>query len=238
MDSFINWPVDTPMGDRTVNPQDLLLSSVPHVGMPTSNDPLGHSLLNPFGTPPAVQCAPVDAQGSQESSGNVLGRSQRRSATNRSLCKTTHARPSSHRESTRGSHAVSPVPSRQSRWPEDLPEQFTKAEMSKLRILLKTFNWYSMRENYHHQSINSLNEWCSMLQEELHKAQATIQSIELANCLFTRNRVLNSPSRESNQHHPYPAHEWPLARAIRVLQLFRLPLTSPLKTQSLQVRQS
>ena len=129
MDSFINWPVDTPMGDRTVNPQDLLLSSVPHVGMPTSNDPLGHSLLNPFGTPPAVQCAPVDAQGSQESSGNVLGRSQRRSATNRSLCKTTHARPSSHRESTRGSHAVSPVPSRQSRWPEDLPEQFTKAKM-------------------------------------------------------------------------------------------------------------
>ena len=214
-DSYINWPVDTPMGDGTVNPRDLLLPSAPPVGMPSASNPPGHSRLNPFGAPPAAQSSSVDAQGSQEPPGNVSGRPQRRSATDRSSREITHARPSNHRENARGSRAMSPVPSRRSRRSEDLPEPFTKAEISDLRILLQTFDRHTKRENYHRQSIENLNDWCSMLQEELREAEDTIRSIELANCSFTRNTRRNSPSRESNRHHPYPGRERPASRAIR-----------------------
>ena len=214
-DSYINWPVDTPMGDGTVDPRDLLLSSAPPVGMPPANDPLGHSKLNPFGAPPAAQSSPVDAQVSQEASIDIPGRSQRRTATDRSSRETTHARSSNHKENARGSRVMSPVPSRRSRRSEDAPEPFTSAEISDLRILLQTIDRYTKRESFHRQSIANLNDWCSTLQDELREAQATIQSFELADRSFTRNRTLEHPSRESNRHHPYPGRERPPSRAVR-----------------------
>src|SRR5258706_7402063 len=109
--------------------------------MPSASNPPGHSRLNPFGAPPAAQSSSVNAQGSQEPPGNVSGCPQRCSTTDCSSCKITHAQPSNHRENARGLRAMSPVPSRRSRRSEDLPELFTKAEISDLCILLQTIDW-------------------------------------------------------------------------------------------------
>ena len=202
-DSYINWPEDTPMGDGTVNPRDLLLSSAPSVSMPSASDRPGYSKTNPFGALPTARSPSVDAQGSQQVPGNDPGRSQRRSTTDRSSRETTSTRSSSHRERARSSRDATPVPSRRSRRSEDLPERLTRAEIADLRILLQNFDRHTQREDSHRKSIDNLSNWCSELQDELREAQDTIQSFGLASHRLIRDAGRSGSSHDSYRHHPY-----------------------------------
>ena len=124
-DSHINWLEDMPMGDGTMNPQDLSLTGAPSAVMPSVCDPLGHSMFNMFNISPITYGLFNDAWGSQEIPGDVSGCLEQCSTTNHPMCEVTSVQPSRHRESTRDSRAANLMSSRQPRRSEDLPEWLT-----------------------------------------------------------------------------------------------------------------
>ena len=88
-DSYVNWLEDTPMGDGTVNPQDLSLTGTPSAIMPSVCDPLGHPMFNLFMVSPITHKVLNDAQGSQEIPGNISGQSEQHSTTNHPMHEVT-----------------------------------------------------------------------------------------------------------------------------------------------------
>ena len=214
-DSYINWPEDTPMGDGTVNPQDLSLTGAPSAIMPSVRDPPGHSMLIPFNISPVAHGLLNDAQGSQETPGDVSGRSERRSTTNHPTREVTTVQPSRHRESTRDSRAANTTPSRRPRRSEDLPERLTSAEIALVRSLLDDVERYSRRHKFYRKRVEYLDDWCYSLQEQLREAQETIETIDLASRSSTRNTGPDRSSHESRRHHPYAERERPVPRAVR-----------------------
>ena len=213
-DSYINWPEDTPMGDGTVNPQDLSLTGAPSAIMPSVRDPPGHPMFNPFNISPVTHEVLNDAQVSQEVPGDVSGRSERRSTTNHPMREVTTEQPSRHRESTRDSRAANQTSSRRPRRSEDLPERLTSTEVTLIRLLLNDVERFSRRHKFYRKRIEYLNDWCDSLQDQLREAQGKIEVIDLANRSFTHHTGPERSSHESCQHHPYAECERPAPRAM------------------------